>query len=223
MHKVLLVFKFAVLSEGFEHLSYPLGRQDAAENMTFTQRKEKYALYKVASELAAQMALGASDSLCEHASLPIGYVAGKNGGFYLVCRRSGKKPSLAEMSSEEKLSFSLSLVRRLSALHSAGLCCGGISPDSVEFSGREIRLLDPSRLFASSESDAIFFEAIATLRSLVSRGFAKKEEIPALASAYLSSSPVCREGVQSYMRLKGSKKGARDALSQSALKYAAYF
>jgi hypothetical protein len=215
--------RFAVLSEGFEHLSYPLGREEAADKKTFSDRKEKYCLHRAISELHAQMALGASDALSEHASLPVGYVSGGQGEFYLVCRRGGKKPSAAEMPLEERRSFSLSVVRRLSALHAAGLCCGGLSPEAVEFSGKEARLLDPSRLFATSESDAIFFEAVATLCSLLNTGFAKEKEIPSLASAYLASSPVCREGVQSHIREKGWKTGARDALARSALKYASYF
>ena len=214
--------RFAILAEGFEHLSYPLGREEAKDKSSFSERKERFMLHRTQSELSAEMAVGASDALSEHASLPVGYVAGPEGEIFLVCRRGGKRPDAKEMSSEEKLEFCMSLVRRLSAMHSAGLACGGLSPDSVEFSGKEARLLDPGRIFAATESDQIFFEAVATLRSLLVRGFAEKGQLPRLAAAYLSDSPACRDAAASYMGRKGLKGSPHKVLCVVVEKHAAY-
>ncbi len=215
--------KFTVLAEGFEHLSYPLGRGEAKDKFSFSERKERFMLHRAQSELSAEMALGASDALCEHASLPVGYVAGGEGGIFLVCRRGGKRPLAGEMTGEEKGAFSRFVLMRLAQLHSQGFGCGGLSPDAVEFSGREVRLLDPGRIFAATEADPLFFEAVSTLRSLVSGGFAKKGQLPALAAAYLSHSPACREAVFSYMKGKGLNGRPHHVLADAAAKYAAYF
>ena len=215
--------RFAVLAEGFEHLSYPLGNSEAEEGAAFSERKERFALHSVQSETDAEMALGASDALSEHASLPVGYVLGESGRFFLVCRRSGRTADSRELSGEEKAGLSLSIMRRLAALHSSGLGCGGLSPDAVEFSGSEARLLDAGRIFAAGEEDQLFFEAVSTMRSLLGSGFAKKGDFPKLAAAYLSGSPACRDAVHSHMKRKGMKGSQNAVLCDAAARYAAYF
>ena len=215
--------RFAVLAEGFEHLSYPLGDSEAADRAVFSERKERFGLHRVQSETDAEIAVSSSDALSEHASLPVGYVLAESGQFFLVCRRSGRAADARELSDGEKAGRSLSIMRRLAALHSSGLGCGGLSPDAMEFSGSDARLLDAGRIFAASEADQLFFEAVSTMRSLLSGGFARKSELPRLAAAYLSGSPACREAVHSYMGRKGLKGSQKSALCEAAAKYAAYF
>jgi hypothetical protein len=215
--------RFAVLAEGFEHLSYPLGSSEAADCAAFSERKERFGLHRVQSETDAEIAVGSSDALSEHASLPVGYVLGESGQFFLVCRRNGRTPDARELPDEEKAGLSLSIMRRLAALHSSGLGCGGLSPDAMEFSGREARLLDAGRIFAAGEEDQLFFEAVSTMRSLLGSSFAKKSDFPRLAAAYLSGSPACREAVHSHMRSKGLSGSQNAVLCNAAARYAAYF
>lgn len=215
--------RFAVLAEGFEHLSYPLGNSEAADRLVFSERKERFGLHRVQSETDAEIAVGSSDALCEHASLPVGYVLAESGQFFLVCRRGGRTADARELPDEEKAGLSLSIMRRLAALHSSGLGCGGLSPDAVEFSGSEARLLDAGRIFAAGEEDQLFFEAVSTMRALLGSGFARKSEFPRLAAAYLSGSPACRDAVHSHMRRKGLNGSQNAVLCNAAARYAAYF
>jgi len=213
--------RFAVLAESFEHLSYPLGRLEPSDKGVFSEHRENFIFHRMSGELDAEMSISASDALSLHAALPVGFVFEGDSGFFLVCKTVGRQPSKS-MPAAEKSEFCRAVVERLSALHSEGLGCGGLSPDAVEFSGKEARLLNPAKIFAANESDSLFFEAVSTLRSLVSKGFANKKELPALASLYLST-PACREAVFSYMREKKLSGLPHLVLSEAARKYAAYF
>jgi len=213
--------QFAVLAPGFEHLSYPLGRHDAGEGQAFTERSDRFSFCPAQSEVHAQLALVSAEGLSEHASEPVGYVCKEGGEIFMVCRNDGRgKKSLAK---GERAAFSLAVVRRLAALHTAGLGCGGLSPDAVEFAGREAKLSNPSQIFALFEGDALYYEAVSTLRSLVSSGMAREEDLPSLAGAYLSHSPVCRHGIVSHLQKKGVAAQPRKALSEAAVKFVPYF
>ena len=213
--------RFAVLSQGFEHLSYPLDRHNAADGSSFSEQSERFSLSPAQSEPHAQMVLVASDYLATHASEPVGYVCSGEGEIFVVCRTTGR--GKGEIAKEERRAFSLSVVRRLAALHTDGFGCGGLSPGAVEFSGREAKLLHPSRIFALHEGETTFYEAVSTLRALVSEGMASEDELRCLSGAYLSHSPVCRHGIVEHLQKKGISAQPKDALVSAALKFAAYF
>lgn len=213
--------KFAVLAQGFEHLSYPLGETNSYDGQSFSERKENFVLRSVESEPHAHMLIGSYDWLSEHAASPIGYVSNKDDSFFVVCKSSRQTMGNAsEMDNGERLEFSFAVMARLASLHTQGFGCGGISAESVEFTGRQAKLSNPSAIFALSDSDSIFYEAVATLRSLAGKGFAKKEELEALASAYVSFSPVCRHAVASRT---GKKYGLHKELAEQALRFGSYF
>ena len=214
--------RFAVLSEGFEHLSYHFGRQDASEGHEFSERGDTFLLHRADSELSCKMALEEPGALSSHAALPVGFVSGENGVTYLVSQLSGKRVSAASLSREERREFSSAVIRRLAAIHSSGLGCGGIAPDAVEFSGGVARMTNASRLYAMEESDTTFFEVAATLRALAGKGFARKSELASLASEYLSSSPVCRVSVLLHMGKKSRGSQPHIELARTALKYSRY-
>ena len=213
--------RFAVLAPGFEHLSYPLDRHDAAEGAAFAERSEQFSFSRAESEPHAQMALVSAGGLSEHTSEPVGYVCSGQGEIFVVCRSSGRKAR--EIAQGERRAFSTAVVKRLAALHTGGFGCGGLSPEAVEFAGKQAKLLNPSRLFALQEGETTFYEAVSTLRALVSSGVASECDLPRLASAYLSHSPVCRHEVAQHLQKKGRKGTAKDELVKSAMKIIPFF
>jgi hypothetical protein len=213
--------RFAVLAQGFEHLSYPLDRHDAAEGSSFTERSEQFSFSRAQSEPYAQMALVSAGGLSEHTAEPVGYVCAEQGEIFVVCRASGKKGK--EIAQDERKAFSYALVKRLAALHTQGFGCGGLSPATVEFAGKEAKLLNPSQLFALHEGETTFYEAVSTLRALVSSGVASEAELPRLASAYLSHSPVCRHEIVLHLQKKGKSTAPKDALVDAAMKIIPFF
>ncbi|MFA6214719.1 MAG: hypothetical protein WC717_05585 [Candidatus Micrarchaeia archaeon] len=213
--------RFAVLLPEFERLSYPLGKGNAADGHSFEDRDERFTLGRAESEQHAQIALTASDWVASHSSEPVGYVCDGQGGIFVVCRTSGKKGS--QLARDERAAFPLALVKRLAALHTEGFGCGGLSPDAVEFFGSEAKILNPSRIFALDEGETTFYEAVSTLRSLVSSGAAQEEDLPRLASAYLSYSPVCRHEVVQHLQKKGRRMPPREALVDAAMRIIPYF
>ncbi len=216
--------RYAVLAAGFEHLSYPLGKNPSSHCLQFSERRADFMLHRVQSAEQAKMVVGAEDFLSEHCSLPVGYVKSEEGEVFVVSRLSGKPLDASVLADEERVAFSVSVMRRLAALHSQGFGCGGISPEAVSYSGKEAKLRDPSSVFALDESDSLFYEAVATMRALAGRGFAKKSDLPRLASVYLSSSPVCRHGVASHLsRLKANRHYHARELAAHATRLLAYF
>lgn len=215
--------KFAVLLTEFEHLSYPLGKNTSQDKQSFTERKENYVLHRVESETQAEMLVCSSDWLEEHSAVPVGYVADENDSVFVVCKAARNAAAQSGLSEQERKEFSLAVVKRLAALHTNGFGCGGLSPETVEFSGRQAKLLNPAAIFALSDSDSIFYEAVSTLHSLASRGFAKKEELEALASAYISSSPVCRHAVVSHIGGACAKSQPHQELAGHASRLSLYF
>ncbi len=221
---------YAVLAEGFEHLSYPLGRVPASEGAVFYERNERFVMLPANSHSEAEMAVASADSLSEHASFPVGLVADSNGRVFIVCRPKGRFSSAESgallpsgMPAEERVSFCRTVIRRLAMLHTGGFCCGGISPGEVEFSGGEAKLLNPSKISAASDSDPLYYEAVATLRSLYGSGFARKSELGRLAQEYVSYSPVSRHAVLGHLAAKGARTAPAKALCEHALRLAAYF
>jgi hypothetical protein len=219
--------RFAVLAEGFERLSYPLGRRDAAHGQEIEEQGRRYVLCRAESEQHAEMAVGASDWVANHSSEPVGFVCGSKGEFYLVCRNEGRRltPGAIEgMGTEERLRLAVSVVRRLSMLHSQGIGCGGLRPSKMEFRGREAKLSDPSTLFTFTGEDghAAYFEAVATLSAVVSEGLASANDLERLSLEYLRSSPVCRQAVSSYLGQKKSGEKPHRALAKAAIKYTRY-
>jgi hypothetical protein len=216
--------RFAVLSEGFEHLSYPLGRQDASDGQVITERNSQFVLGKANSESEARAAVEASGTISRHASVPVGFVSCPKGNIFVVSLLSGKGASASDFADDsERRSFCQSVVARLGSMHTDGLGCGGLTPDAVEFSGEGAKLKNASALFALTESDSIFYEAVSTLRALAGKGFAKESELEMLASAYLSCSPVCRHGVVQHMESKRIAGMPHKALADAARKYLRYF
>ena len=213
--------RFAVLAPGFEHLSYPLDRHDAAEGASFAEQSQQFSFCRAESEPHAQMALVSAEGLSEHPAEPVGYVCAEQGEIFVVCRSSGKRG--AEIAQDERGAFSAAMMKRLAALHTEGLGCGGLSPDAVEFSGKEAKLLNPSRLFALHEGETTFYEAVSTLRALVSSGAASEADLPRLASAYLSHSPVCRHEIVQHLQKKGKSATPKDSLVDAAMKIIPFF
>jgi hypothetical protein len=215
--------RFAVLSEEYEHLGFPLGRHEAAEGMQFSERKERYSLHRAQSEGEAKIALLASSAMEEHASLPVGYVQDSQGGIFMVCKRGGRKVISPpdELEGQLKRGFCSAVISRLASLHSQGLGCGGIKPDAVELSDGGAKLLNPSAIFVLEGESPAFYEAACTLRALVASGFALQGELAQLASEYISSSPACRHAIASHARKKGCKGRLSAFLADSASKYLA--
>jgi hypothetical protein len=211
--------RYAVLLPEFQHLSYPLGRGNAVDGHSFSERSERFLLSRAQSEPHAQMTLVSSEGLSEHASEPVGYVCAEAGEIFMVCRSSGRK----EVARDECDAYSLAVVRRLAALHTQGFGCGGLSPDAVEYCGREAKLLHPSRIFALTDDDLVYYEVVSTLRALVSSSYAKEGDLPKLASAYLSYSPVCRHEIAQHLQKKGKAAKPRGALVEAAMKIIPYF
>ena len=212
--------EYAVLIEGFEHLSYPLGRSEAADRKAFSERRENFILHRAESRLHAEMLVGSSDWLSEHSAQPVGFVGDEKGEVFVVCRAGAKAPDGSEA---ERKGFCLAVMHRLASLHSQGFGCGGLSPEAVDYSGKEARLIDPSRIFALSEGDSLFYEAVSTLRALAGSGLARKEELESLAYAYVSFSPVCRHGVASHLSKKGVRHGLHRELAEHARRLLPYF
>jgi len=213
--------RFAVLAEGFEHLNYPLGNCDSFEGQSLDFRKESYVLRKVDSESHAHQLVGSFDWLLEHAISPIGYVANKGKELFVVCKTSSQGNAKAsELSAKDRASFSRAVIIRLAAIHTQGFGCGGIRADAVDFSGKEAKLSNPAALFALTDSDSLFYEAVATLRSLARNGFAKKSELEALSALYVSHSPVCRHAVAEHC---GKKAKLYELLAEKAGRFSSYF
>ena len=215
--------EYAVLLEGFDHLSYPLGECEAKDKHSFSERKEKFVLHRVESKTIARMAIGACDWLSEHSCMPVGFVGDEKGETFVVCKTEGHCLDFGSMADEEKLEFSAAIVRRLASLHSQGFGCGGLSPEAVVFSANEARISNPARIFALTESDSLFYEAVATLRAIVGGGLAKRKDLVSLAFIYVSESPVCRHGVVSHLSKKGQKGSPAILLSEHASRLLAYF
>jgi len=213
--------RFAVLAQGFEHLSYPLDRHDAAEGSTFSERSLSFTLGRSQSETHAQMALVSADGLSEHAAEPVGYVCAQEGEIFVVCRNVGRAGK--SLASDELGAASLAIVKRLAMLHSQGFGCGGLSPDAVEFCGKEAKILNPSRIFALADGDSIYYETVSTLRAIASAGAASEKELPRLASAYVSHSPVCRHEISEHLKKKGVRAPPAQALADAAIKLVPYF
>ena len=213
--------RFAVLLPEFEHLSYPLGKGNAAEGHSFSDRNEHFSLSRAQSEPHAQMALVSAEGLSEHTSEPVGYVCAQEGEIFVVCRSSGRKAR--EIARDERAAFSAAVMKRLAALHTQGFGCGGLSPEAVEFAGKEAKLLNPSQLFALHEGETTFYEAVSTLRALVSSGVSSEADLPRLASAYLSHSPVCRHEITQHLQKKGKRGKAKDELVKSAMRIIPFF
>ena len=213
--------RFAVLLPEFEHLSYPLGKGNAEDGHSFSDRDERFSLSRAESEQHAQIAITASDWLAGHSLQPVGYVCAEQGEIFVVCRASGKKGM--EIARDERKAFSNAVVKRLASLHTQGFGCGGLSPETVGFSGKEAKLLNPSQIFALHDNETTFYEAVSTLRALVSSGMSSEADLPRLASAYLSHSPVCRHEVAQHLRKKGNRAAPKEALVQSAMKIIPFF
>ena len=213
--------RFAVLLPEFEHLSYPLGKGNAADKHSFSDRNEHFSFSRAQSEPHAQMALVSAEGLSEHTVEPVGYVCAEQGEIFVVCRSSGKKGR--EIAQDERAAFSIAMVKRLAALHTQGFGCGGLSSEAVEFSGKEAKLLNPSQMFALHEGETTFYEAVSTLRALVSEGVASEADLPRLASAYLSHSPVCRHEITQHLQKKGKSETPKEALVQAAMKIIPFF
>ncbi len=216
--------RYAVLAAGYEHLSYPLGKNPSGHNRRFIERDAEFALHGAQSEEHAKMIVGADDFLSEHSSQPVGYVGNMGGEVFIVSKVSGKKFDSGARTDSERLEFCESVVRRLATLHSQGFGCGGLSPDAVDYSGKESKVSDPSSIFALDEADSLFYEAVATLRALAGKGYAKRSELPRLASIYLSHSPICRHGVALHMsKRKVNRHYHAKELAEHATRLLAYF
>lgn len=212
--------KFAVLAEGFENLSYPLGNTNSEHGQKIDFQRGNYALFGVESEQHAQMLVGSYDWLSEHAAAPIGYVANKENSLFVVCHLSPSlQPDASKMDDGERLEFCRAVIKRLASLHTQGFGCGGIRAESVDFSGKKARLTNPAEIFALTDSDSVFYEAVATLRSLAGSGFAGKNSLERLAAAYVSHSPVCRHAIAE----KSGKASPGKFLAAHAKRMAAYF
>lgn len=216
--------RYAVLAAGYEHLSYPLGKNPSGHSQRFAERKEEFAIHGAQSEEHAKMIVGADDFLSEHSSLPVGYVGSEKGEVFIVSKVSGKKFDTSARTGSERLEFCESVVRRLAALHSQGFGCGGLSPEAVDYSGKEAKISDPSSIFALDETDSLFYEAVATLRALAGKGYAKRSELLRLASIYLSHSPICRHGVALHLsKCKVNRHCHAKELAAHAERLLAYF
>jgi hypothetical protein len=213
--------RFAVFAPGFEHLSYPLGKGNAADGHSFSDRNERFSLSRAESEPHAQMALVSAEGLSEHTAEPVGYVCAQEGEIFVVCRASGR--NAGGVAQDERKAFSNAIVKRLASLHTEGFGCGGLTPEAVEFSGKEAKLLNPSKIFVLHENETTFYEAVSTLRALVSAGVSSEADLPRLASAYLSHSPVCRHEVEKHLQKKGKRSTPKDALVHSAMKIIPFF
>ncbi|MCX8196716.1 MAG: hypothetical protein N3G80_00130 [Candidatus Micrarchaeota archaeon] len=212
---------FAVFLEGFEHLSYPLGKEDTPQE--FESRKEAFFLVKVGSELEAQSFVAACDAIQKHASVPVGYLF-KGGEFFLVCKqRKSARKQQTFITPEEKRQLAEKIILRLAEIHSEGLCCGGISPEAIEYAEKKVFLSDPSRLSASTEANEMFFEVISTLCLLKKHKLASEKDFGRLASIYLSFSPICRDAVYSYSIQKSKKGSLKEIIVRCAAKYSSYF
>lgn len=223
--------RYAVLSAGFEHLSYSLSVKEAKDGGILVDRGETFMLHSAASASEAEMAVVASDSLSQHASLPVGFFADSENRIFLVCRtkgrlrlsRYGHNANPLPESCDERICIGKALIKRLAILHTIGFGCGGISPDSVEFSAGEARLLNPSKVFALSDGDSPYYEAVATLRSIYGSRLASKSELLEIARDYVSHSPVCRHAVASHLLEKGSNAPLAQSLCEHALRFSTYF
>jgi len=213
--------RFAVLLPEFERLSYPLGKGNAVDKHSFSDGNERFSLSRAQSEPHAQMAIVSAEGLCEHTAEPVGYVCAEQGEIFVVCRASGRKGN--ELARDERAAFSTALVKRLAALHTQGFGCGGLSPEAVEFTGKEAKILNPSQIFALHEGETTFYEAVSTLRALVSSGVASEADLPRLASAYLSHSPVCRHEIALHLQKKGKSATPKDGLVGAAMKIIPFF
>ncbi|MCX8174765.1 MAG: hypothetical protein N3E51_00990 [Candidatus Micrarchaeota archaeon] len=214
--------RFAVLAEGFERLSYPLGACSSYDKQEIYFNREEYVLHRLEGEAQARMLLGSADWISSHASLPVGFVQNASGSF-IVCRPRGKKPSSSEMDKNQRREYSLAVMLRLAQLHSEGFGCGGIWPHETFYFRKEVFLSNPASIFALCEQDSLFHEAAVTLRRLLCAGFASQARLSALAGAYLSHSPVCRNEVRAYLESKKSEVLPAEALAAAARKYAALF
>ena len=213
--------RFAVLLPEFEHLSYPLGKGNAVDKHSFSDRNEHFSFSRAQSEPHAQMALVSATGLSEHTSEPVGYVCAEHGEIFVVCRACGRKGK--EVAQDERKAFSFAVVKRLASLHTQGFGCGGLSPEAVEFAGKEAKILNPSQIFALHEGETTFYEAVSTLRALVSSGVSSEADLPRLASTYLSHSPVCRHEIVLHLQKKGKSATPKDALVQAAMKIIPFF
>jgi len=213
--------RFAVLLPEFEHLSYPLGKGNAEDGHSFLDRNERFSLGRAQSEPHAQMAIVCAEGLSKHAAEPVGYVCAQEGEIFVVCRTPGRAGR--EIARDERAEFSTAVVKRLAALHTEGFGCGGLTPEAVVFSGKEAKVLNPSQIFALHEGETTFYEAVSTLRALVSSGVASEADLPRLASAYLSHSPVCRHEIVQHLQKKGKSAAPKDALVEAAMKIIPFF
>ena len=213
---------FAVLSEGFEHLSYYFGRRNARDGQGFSERSQSFVLRRADSELSALMALENCEALSEHAALPVGFVLGENGRIFMVSLLLGKPVSSSDLTPDERREFCSKVIGRLASLHSSGLLCGGIDPEAVDFLNGAVKITNASGIYAMDEDDTTFFDVAATLRALAGKGFAKMEDLPGLALEYMNYSPICRQGILEYTKKKKKKGAPHLALAATAKKYFAY-
>jgi len=218
----------AVIRKGQAGASYALGTSNLKlEGGAVNYGKQKYAFYDVESESQADSLLSLADAFSEHASTTIGFAVDQNGKLVMVCQatsgRLSSKPSL--MPKGERKSVAQAIIQRLASLHNEGLGCGGLSPEAVEFQNGKAKVANPTKIFALSPDnpDEQFFEAVSTLRSLVSSGYIRKKEAASLAAEYLSFSPICRHPVAEYFGKRGVKGSMPEALANLAVKHAAYF
>ncbi|VVB98711.1 Uncharacterised protein [uncultured archaeon] len=141
------VLGMAHLRKGKEKASYPIGKI-LAEHFIGGGEKGNLLLQPVESEIVAEMILqGFEDS--EHTITPIGTMVDPNTNrVFSVCQTRGKSIKKLSLSRQEKLDCSKAIMKRLAALHTDGLGCGGLNLDSVVFIGKEAKVKNPGRFYA---------------------------------------------------------------------------
>ncbi|VVC02297.1 Uncharacterised protein [uncultured archaeon] len=219
--------KSVSLRAGFEHLSYQLGRLPARQGMVLASNRESFSLDSIENEILGEMPLGV-DELCEHASLPVGYVQGRSGALFMIFQlrgklvQSGKKADKA-LTEYERGRTASAVVERLAKLHSAGFACGGLKASDVEMSDGNALVKNASRIVAMDAGDSLFHEAAYTLHSLKAAGLANARQLRKLAREYLSHSPITRNSVEAHLKEKKLSGRPHEELASAAERFGLYF
>jgi hypothetical protein len=186
-------------------------------------------LHEVGSEFHAQILMDAlcedsPDSLSELVSSTMGYTLDKDGKWMMVCNTSGVSPLRYLKSSRmEKLERSKKIVGTIASLHSMGFGYdGGLSFEAVDFASGKAKARNPVKIYAleEHEKERAFFELVTTLARL---GSFSKHEFSKMAKEYTHRSPVCRDIVGSYMKVRQSGLPMHLFVADMACKYSPLF
>ncbi|MCX8194823.1 MAG: hypothetical protein N3G22_01825 [Candidatus Micrarchaeota archaeon] len=220
------------LGEYASSLSYVFGAKSAFHGAVFSDEDEQnvFVTFPTEGERHASSLLEASAALSAHSSKVVGYVLGLDRKYYVVLEIEGRAalPQLekrrldfASLSGSERTLIQEAIFTRLLELHKDGLFSGGVLPYDIQFSGGEVKILNPAKItpLESEDHSSLFYEAAVTLGGMLSHGIVPDYKLAKRAAKkFLSRSPLIRASATYFKNsIKDTKNGRAALLGDKSL------